>query len=672
MRNLLISITEHRHYRRIIIFLFIILFSLRLHNLVADPPNWKRIGDIFDEGSWLVNAKDAIVFGQITLDDHNKWLTIPLNSFLWIMSFKIFGVGLFSARLVSAVSGCLTLVLIYWVMLKAYNRKMAILALLCLGLNETYLMYNRLILVESTIGLCVLSSFVLWHLGQQGKKYYFLCGVAVALAFLAKSYNLIYYSALAAIWLKEYWNFLKQRKIIEALKPVGLALAGFFLIVIPFFVFVFLPNYKFLKNEYAHLAFHTVHIAGIKGLLSLMALGFSQSLAEHLLTQLPASLLVVFLIALVIYVMSQPAFNLGKVISNLNPVIFYSLVFAVISWISCFPFGFIDRRQVVFLIPWSILASRAIYFLLFEDKNKIFNENYEKKRDSQLSVVLGIFAYSLWAFIHVLYRKYEIIDFPFKSKYLAFLALGGVILMVILILSQVGRSVLGQQKIMKYCPLLSFVLLAALPLSRSLKTMGEVVFGWGFMPHFPEYGDVIRVLLFLGLLFLCFALLNKDFTINSLFTAEAARFWISGYLVINCAMIFLSVFMAPRSIYEESRRLARLIPPGAIVEGTCAHQLGIEDKFYTFNRYQISKTQFKNLRTDAGYYMFPVPQEHVVEIDETEKNWYLKEGHQFLTTVKILPYLFSKDNYRVVLQVYAIPENRDKRVYPPSQKTTAF
>lgn len=86
---------------------------LRVAGLEADPGYYLWPGYIIDEGRWNESARSLVLFGELISSDLNAMhlALSPLYQAAEVVSFSTFGVGLWSARLFSAVSGALLILL---------------------------------------------------------------------------------------------------------------------------------------------------------------------------------------------------------------------------------------------------------------------------------------------------------------------------------------------------------------------------------------------------------------------------------------------------------------------------------------------------------------------------------------------------------------------------------
>ena len=79
----------------------------------ADPPWNPTVGVVWhDEGAWVHNARNRALWGMWSTDAWNPLFIAPIFTGLEYLSFALFGVGLWQARLVSELAGFLSVVLI--------------------------------------------------------------------------------------------------------------------------------------------------------------------------------------------------------------------------------------------------------------------------------------------------------------------------------------------------------------------------------------------------------------------------------------------------------------------------------------------------------------------------------------------------------------------------------
>src|SRR3989339_198522 len=103
----------------------------------------------WDEALYAVRAEGVLVFGawadqtEFAIDGLYSALHPPLYVWLTALSFSLFDVTEFSARFFAAVSGTLTLFVIYSIGRRLSNRSVGLIAALLFGLNPFALFFSR-------------------------------------------------------------------------------------------------------------------------------------------------------------------------------------------------------------------------------------------------------------------------------------------------------------------------------------------------------------------------------------------------------------------------------------------------------------------------------------------------------------------------------------------------
>ena len=183
--------------------------GLRLAALSSDPYrhlDWSA-GLLTDEGFYLHNARNAVLFGHPRADDFNNALLSPTLNAVQIAVFRHFGTGILQARLISVASALLTLPLFFAALRRAYSLRVAALAVVFLSLDHMPLLYGRMALMDTTAALILTAAFYCWVranpkgvmgvecwvLGRRSRLedvlpllWLFLCGAALGLAFATR------------------------------------------------------------------------------------------------------------------------------------------------------------------------------------------------------------------------------------------------------------------------------------------------------------------------------------------------------------------------------------------------------------------------------------------------------------------------------------------------------
>ena len=229
----------------VIALLFIAFFLLRITYLSSDPPvNLSGSSGYFvDEGGWVYNARNKVLFGTWELDKYNKIYLSPLNNYLYFLSFSLFGPGFLQARLISLLFSCLILILFYRTIKESIGRKTALISVSFLGFNYLFLMYNRI--AHPRMGMVfffVLTIYLLQKSLKGRKRCFFFAGVSSFLAFAFQASAVYFFPALFCALLSLYLfrKGIKNGK--EFLKAIFLLLGGILLSWLIFLIFNYFPH----------------------------------------------------------------------------------------------------------------------------------------------------------------------------------------------------------------------------------------------------------------------------------------------------------------------------------------------------------------------------------------------------------------------------------------------
>ena len=174
-----------------------LIIGLRTFALSSDP--YKRLdwssGLLTDEGFYLHNARNLVLFGRERTDAFNNSLLSPVLNAIQIVVFRQFGAGIVSARSISVAAGLLTLPLFFAALRRAYNLRAAALATVFLGLDHLPLLYGRMALMDTPAALVLVAAFYCWvraHPPQTARSKFaplfwlILCGASLGLAFATR------------------------------------------------------------------------------------------------------------------------------------------------------------------------------------------------------------------------------------------------------------------------------------------------------------------------------------------------------------------------------------------------------------------------------------------------------------------------------------------------------
>jgi hypothetical protein len=148
------------------------MIGLRLVALDSDAYaglSWDT-GLFTDEGFYLHNARNTVLFGTMRMDAFNNALIMPLLHAVQVGFFRLFGVGLTQTRLISVFASLLTLPLFYAALHRAFGNRAAALGVLFLGLDHTNLLFNRLGLMDTPAVLPLVAAFYAFVRAVEGNE----------------------------------------------------------------------------------------------------------------------------------------------------------------------------------------------------------------------------------------------------------------------------------------------------------------------------------------------------------------------------------------------------------------------------------------------------------------------------------------------------------------------
>ena len=143
---------DERTYRACLFIIAAMAILLRGLFPVADPPWQIPVGVVWhDEGAWTHNARNMALFGAWETDRWNPMYLAPVFNALEYVSFRIFGVGLWQARLVSELLGFASVLLVAGAVRLAAGRTAGAMAGALTATNFVWVMWNRAALLETTM-----------------------------------------------------------------------------------------------------------------------------------------------------------------------------------------------------------------------------------------------------------------------------------------------------------------------------------------------------------------------------------------------------------------------------------------------------------------------------------------------------------------------------------------
>ena len=372
-----------------VVLAFAFLLFLRLYQLHADVSPLKNLNELVDEGLWVHNARNMALFGKWTIDQFNQPLIgAPLFNYLLYFSFKLFGSGFFQARLIPALSGWLTLTVVYFIVRQNRSRIISLSCVGLLGFINEFLMYNRVCFPESLQILFYCLMFLSWLLGKRIKAFHVLAGLCFSLAYLTKMSAIYFIPVILLLWLIEWY--------LDELKIMNIFLFGLgACLVLPWYIPFYSQNidkFRFLSETIgaANLGKRINILNNIITFPNIYVFGF------------PSIILLIYLF--IFYAMNfvtKSFQGLNNALKNLSSAELISLAWLIGGAI---PLALgpdhAGRRYIMFMVPLSILAGIALLNLKDISRNI---EQFLKNETANIRPGRFIFAVFLSAvIIHLL------------------------------------------------------------------------------------------------------------------------------------------------------------------------------------------------------------------------------------------------------------------------------
>ena len=222
--------------------------ALRLLFPVADPPWQTRVGVVWhDEGAWAHNARNRVLFGDWVQDRWNPMYITPVLTGLEFVSFSLFGVGLWQARLVSEIMGIAAVLLLGLSLRRIAGPWAGLFGAALLATAFFTVMYDRAALMEATMVAFMVAAFAASARADDRPAWALLVGPAALLAYFTKAAAVFLVGAIVldsalTLWLTARGATVdetaRRRRRAAVFTLGGLAVAG--LVALAVFV---LPNW---------------------------------------------------------------------------------------------------------------------------------------------------------------------------------------------------------------------------------------------------------------------------------------------------------------------------------------------------------------------------------------------------------------------------------------------
>ena len=170
------------HYNKKIIF----FLSLAAYLLFSA---WLPVTDPV-EATYALSAKEMLLAGDWLTPSQfgDPWFDKPIL-FYWLttLSFKLFGVSAFAARIMPALFAASGVTLLFWFVSRFTSRREGLLSALVLGSSLQFLILSKLIVTDMALFFFSNAALVFFYTGyRENRRWYLLAYACAALAVLTK------------------------------------------------------------------------------------------------------------------------------------------------------------------------------------------------------------------------------------------------------------------------------------------------------------------------------------------------------------------------------------------------------------------------------------------------------------------------------------------------------
>ena len=344
----------------IIFFIFLAFLILRVLHINADPPSGLSFsaGIFVDEMHNVHQVRNKILFGSWEMDQWPSIAYSPIFAVLQYLILSLIGVGLWQIKVLPIILSIISIILVFKSFKEYFSERSGLIAAVLLGMNYTFVMYNRLGLFENLVIFFMTLTLFFWQRAVRTEKaiYFFLTGFSAGLAFIAKSmaFHFVIATAFSFIF------FIIKNGLKISLKPAAAGLIGAGFAGILWYFGFFLPFEEDISNVGSSWLNMTLQSGGIGNLITANPLFHLFYRLKFL--PLTLSLAIVFIMAVGIKVIREP--------SKLDPVemflIFWSLCGAFfLSLLSYQP-----TRYYLPILPGIVLIT-AVGLTRLDDKKRL-------------------------------------------------------------------------------------------------------------------------------------------------------------------------------------------------------------------------------------------------------------------------------------------------------------
>lgn len=233
--------------------ILVVLAMVLLRCIALDSDAYPRLSWssalLTDEGFYIHNARNLVLFGQSQTDQFSNALIMPWLNLMQVGVFRLFGVGAIQARSISIVLGLLTVGIFFDAMRRAFGTRAALFSGLLLGLDHLSLLYSRLALMDTPASFVLVCAFWCWvRSGEQARRrigWLLVCGLVLGFCYGVRGLGALLYPIPILLLAREGWKVRRQAKVGEAqasLRGVLTVISGLIVALGAYVVLWYLPN----------------------------------------------------------------------------------------------------------------------------------------------------------------------------------------------------------------------------------------------------------------------------------------------------------------------------------------------------------------------------------------------------------------------------------------------
>ena len=177
-----------RSFIPVLLIVLAVAAAVRCAWLTADPPTSPPVGIVWhDEGAWVHNARNRVLWGVWRTDEWNPVFVTPVFTALEYGAFRALGVGTWQARTVPVVSGLFAVAMLAAGLAALAGRRAALIGATLLATNFVFVMWNRAALMESTMTALIVTGWAAYAIAERRPITGVFAGIAVVLAWFTKA-----------------------------------------------------------------------------------------------------------------------------------------------------------------------------------------------------------------------------------------------------------------------------------------------------------------------------------------------------------------------------------------------------------------------------------------------------------------------------------------------------